>query len=139
MLLYGGEWSSGINGQQFVISGAGVYEWRALPSWQKQGYSTVRSPAEFCNLSQVPASIDSLLPYPATMSDSFVHDGKKCNACLRFAAVKLQKLSNFILLFCSHNFSYKSKLQNFTSVSTNCKVFCRSNFSKTSSKLYLTN
>lgn len=62
-------------------------EWRALPSWEKQCCSIVRSPAEFCNWSLLAAPIDSLLPYPATMSDSFIHDGKKCIVRLRFAAV----------------------------------------------------
>ena len=87
MLLCEDEWGSGINGQQFLTSGAGMCEWRALPSQEKQGYSIVRSPAEFCNWSQVAAPIGSLLPYPATLSDSFIHDGKKCNVYLRFAAV----------------------------------------------------
>jgi len=128
MLVYEDEWGSGINGHQFLTPGAVTCEWRALPSWEKQGYSIVRSPVEFCNWSQVAAPVDSLLPYPATRSDSFIHYGKKCNVCSRFVAVidrYLQKLSNFILLFCSHNFSYKSKIQNFTSVSTSVKYFVR--------------
>jgi len=87
VLLYEDKWGSGINGQLFVISGAGMFEWRVLLSWEKQGYCIVWSPAEFCNLSQVAAAINSLLPYPATNSDPFVHDGKKCNVYLCFDAV----------------------------------------------------
>jgi hypothetical protein len=58
MLLYEEEWGSGINGQQFLTSGAVMYEWRALSSWEKQGYGIVRSPAEFCIWSQVAAPIN---------------------------------------------------------------------------------
>jgi len=92
-MLYEDELGCGINGQPFLTSGAGMCEWRALLSWQKQGYSIVRSPAEFCNWSRVAAPVDSLLAYPATLIDSLIHDGEKRNICLCFAAVICRKPS----------------------------------------------